>query len=230
MWWLFRRDQEKDVPTYLVENTIARGTAVQGDLRGPGGFRVDGRVEGSIDADGPVVIGPEGVVEGAVRGRDVVVLGRVHGDVRAAIHLEIGPKGRVVGDVLTQSLRLHKGGVFRGASRMVLDAEPAPANDISLPAPKKRVRTLPPPHDTAVPPPADPAELAGRASIDVARTHGAAQAIALPAPSRSEERLVTGVARAPSDAPRPPMDTKDMLGENARVLRAPVTATKKAAS
>jgi cytoskeletal protein CcmA (bactofilin family) len=128
---------------------------VRGDLTGPGGFRIDGTVEGSIDAQGPVVIGEAGVVDGSVRGRDVVVLGKVRGDVVAKAHLEIGPNGKVVGDVTVESFRMHKGGVFRGTSRMP-GAEDLTTNTHPLglmPAHPRGGRTLPPPAG-AVPPPA----------------------------------------------------------------------------
>lgn len=113
--WPFR---SSGIPTYETDNLVGAGTNVRGDLRGPGGFRVDGAVTGSVEADGPVVIGEAGSVEGSVKGRDVVVLGRVHGDVSASGHLEIGPKGRVMGDVTVASVRVHVGGTWSGATRI----------------------------------------------------------------------------------------------------------------
>jgi cytoskeletal protein CcmA (bactofilin family) len=164
---------QKDIPTFQVASTVGRGTTVRGDLAGPGGFRIDGTVEGSIDSDGPVVVGEDGVVAKGIRARQLVVLGCVRGDVHAD-HLEIGPKGKVIGNVSAQSLRMHKGGTFRGSSRMADDAASKVAL-VALPPAERGApgRTLPPPADAAVPPP----------------------------PSASEERLVTRVAsaRAPMD-------------------------------
>lgn len=138
-------------------------TCVRGGLTGPGGFRVDGSVEGAIDADGPVVIGQGGSVEGGIRGRDVVVLGRVRGDVHASGHLEIGPKGQICGDITVHSMRMHKGGVFRGTSSMPGDGQPTlpllAINTALQSFSGNRGRTLPPPTG-AVPPPPTLAELA----------------------------------------------------------------------
>ena len=158
--WPFR-DAKNAIPTYDVENTIGAGSKVCGDLAGPGGFRVDGAIEGALDADGPVVIGEGGSVEGSIRGRDVVVLGRVRGDVHASGHLEIGPKGKVLGDITVQSFRMHTGGVFRGTSCMPGGEERGlPAlNGYSESAAVRRGRTLPPPNG-AVPPPPTLSELA----------------------------------------------------------------------
>lgn len=154
--WPFSSAPKDGIPTFEVENTIGTGTRVFGDIRGPGGVRIDGTVEGAIEVDGPVVVGEGGTVEGGIRGRDVVVHGRVRGDVFAAGHLEIGPKGKIAGDITTESFRMHKGGVFRGTSRMAGADDLVAAALPELPAALTRGargRTLPPPAG-AVPPPA----------------------------------------------------------------------------
>jgi cytoskeletal protein CcmA (bactofilin family) len=151
--WPFR-DPKSAIPTFQVENTIGAGARVRGDLSGPGGFRIDGTVEGGITADGPVVVGEGGSVEGVVRGRNVVVLGCVRGDVQVSGHLEIGPKGKVLGDITVQSFRMHAGGVFRGMSCMAGGEDAVPALLIgSTGATETRTRTLPPPNGAVPPPP-----------------------------------------------------------------------------
>jgi cytoskeletal protein CcmA (bactofilin family) len=165
MWTsLFRRG---GIPTYEVDNIIGEGTNVRGDLRGPGGFRIDGTVHGSIEAEGPIVIGEKGVVEGTIKGRDVVVLGRVHGNISAQAHLEVGPIGRVMGDVNVTSVKVHAGGVFHGSSRvgdagvetrLTTNTNPIGILPVSnVPAPfshkAKTGRTLPPPLGAVPPPP-----------------------------------------------------------------------------
>ncbi len=160
--WPFR-DAKNAIPTFDVENTIGTGSRVCGDLAGPGGFRIEGAIEGAVDADGPVIVGEGGSVEGSIRGKDVVVLGRVRGDVHATGHLEIGPKGKVLGDISVQSFRMHTGGIFRGTSCMPGGEErgvPALALGASTESvAARRGRTLPPPNG-AVPPPPSLAELA----------------------------------------------------------------------
>jgi cytoskeletal protein CcmA (bactofilin family) len=178
--WPFRRHSQTDIPTFAVDNTIGAGTTLRGDVRGPGGFRVEGTVEGSVHADGPVIIGEGGTVDGTVHGRDVIVLGRVRGDVRATGHLEIGPKGKIVGDVTVESVRMHKGGVFRGTSRMPgaddLLTSTNPFGVLPPGAERAGGRTLPPPAG-AVPPPASIGELGAPISEPVV----------------SEERLLSSV-------------------------------------
>jgi cytoskeletal protein CcmA (bactofilin family) len=180
--WPFR-DRTAETPSYDVENTIGAGSRVRGDLSGPGGFRVDGTVEGAITAVGPVVIGEAGVVEGSVSGRDVVVLGRVRGDVHATGHLEVGPKGKVLGDITVQSFRMHTGGVFHGTSCMPGGEEDAPVMIDVTSTLDTRVRTLPPPNGAVVPPPPALAELAEM----VTATRGSDA----PDEAVSQQRLIT---------------------------------------
>jgi len=156
-----------------VDNIIGVGTTVRGDLKGPGGFRIDGTVRGAVVAEGAVVIGDKGVIEGTISARDVVVLGRVHGNITATGHLEVGPAGWVLGDVAVTSVKVHAGGVFHGASKVgdaggevrlktatnpigllpsqVPQVPQAPVSETKAKA--QQGRTLPPPVG-AVPPPA----------------------------------------------------------------------------
>lgn len=152
MVWPFR-DSKDAIPTFKVENTIAVGSRVRGDVSGPGGFRVDGAIEGALSADGPVIVGDGGSVDGDIRGRDVTVLGRVRGDVVASGHLEIGPKGKVLGNVTAQSFRMHAGGVFRGTSCMGESEATPPVALLGLVREAPRGRTLPPPNGAVPPPP-----------------------------------------------------------------------------
>jgi cytoskeletal protein CcmA (bactofilin family) len=184
--WPFRGE---GIPTYDADNIVGAGTNVRGDLRGPGGFRVDGAVTGAVESDGPVVIGERGSVEGTIKGRDVVVLGRVHGDVIATGHLEIGPEGRVMGDVAVLSLRIHGGGTFYGESRIGDSAgEARPATSTSpfgiLPvgpaSQKPKVRTLPPPLGGVPPPAPSPAVTAPLPTLEGPR----------PAPRESGEARI----------------------------------------
>ena len=194
--WPFR-DPKNAIPSFDVDTTIGPGSRVRGDLSGPGGFRVDGNVDGCVTADGPVIIGEGGTVEGVVRGRNVVVLGRVRGDVFATGHLEIGPKGKILGDITVQSFRMHTGGVFHGTSSMpgAEDTPPLLVSVATTGALETRVRTLPPPNGAVVPPP-PPAPLAELAELATARSSD------VPDEAVSQERLITSLSANVSAPPR----------------------------
>lgn len=117
MGWHLKNGDGK-LTASAIENILGRSIVVRGDLKADGGFRVDGLVEGSVSSEAVVVIGESGVIEGNVHGKDVVVAGQVHGDIFATGHLEIMASGMVEGDIEAQSVRIERGGVYRGTSRM----------------------------------------------------------------------------------------------------------------
>jgi cytoskeletal protein CcmA (bactofilin family) len=117
MGWRTKNNDGKPT-TGAIENILGRSLVVHGDLKADGSFRVDGLIEGSVDSQAVVVIGESGVIEGNVHGKDVVVAGQVRGDIFATGHLEIVASGTVEGDIEAQSVRIEKGGVYRGTSRM----------------------------------------------------------------------------------------------------------------
>jgi len=101
-----------------IENVLGRSCTVRGDMTAEGAFRIDGTIEGSVESQAAIVIGETGTVRGGVRGTDIVVAGTVIGDIVCTGHLEILAKGRIEGDISARSVRIEKGGVFRGTSSM----------------------------------------------------------------------------------------------------------------
>jgi cytoskeletal protein CcmA (bactofilin family) len=119
-----------------IENILGETSVVRGDLKADRGFRVDGKLEGSIESAAAVIIGARGQVKGDVHGSDIIVAGRVHGNVVAMGHLDISATGRVEGDISAKSFRIETGGVFRGTSHMgaASEDEAAPSSGSSAPA------------------------------------------------------------------------------------------------
>lgn len=111
-----------------IGNILEASSIVRGDLKSERGFRIDGKIEGSIESAAAIVIGETGLVAGDVRGSDVIVVGRVEGNVKASGHLDIRATGKVIGDVIASSFRIETGGVFLGTSRM--GGEPEPEADV----------------------------------------------------------------------------------------------------
>jgi cytoskeletal protein CcmA (bactofilin family) len=115
-----------------IGNILEASSVVHGDLRSDRGFRIDGKVEGSIESSAAIVIGESGKVTGDVRGADVIVVGRVEGNIHATGHLDIRATGKVIGDVSAVSFRIETGGVFLGTSHMGTAAESE--DDAMIPA------------------------------------------------------------------------------------------------
>lgn len=101
-----------------VVSVIGPGMRVDGDCSSEGTIRVEGRVEGTVQADKAVVVGTDGVVVGDVRTQDAVISGRVDGSIVAESRLELQASSRVEGDIRSRRVRLEEGGVVDGRIEM----------------------------------------------------------------------------------------------------------------
>ena len=100
--------------TFVGTTTSIEGAVIKSD----GNLRIDGRVDGQIDAAGTVVIGKTAVVSATIHARHVFVAGELHGDVEAPSGLEITSTGKLFGNITVGSLQIEQGGLFRGQSFM----------------------------------------------------------------------------------------------------------------
>jgi cytoskeletal protein CcmA (bactofilin family) len=101
-----------------VTSILGPGISWQGSLRGSGGVRIEGALEGEVAVRGLVVIGETGKVQcEMLRANSVVVAGMVRGNITAE-KLEIRSTGRVWGDVVAVAFSTEEGAFLRGQVRM----------------------------------------------------------------------------------------------------------------
>ncbi len=105
-------------PVERVTTVLGPGISWKGDLRGKGGVRIEGALEGEVAIHGMVIIGETGrVTSETVRAETVIVAGVVNGKIISE-KLEIRATGRVYGDVNTKSFSTEEGAFFRGKVTM----------------------------------------------------------------------------------------------------------------
>jgi len=100
---MFSKDTEK------LESLIGANTDFQGELNVKGTLRVDGQVDGRLNAE-CVILSETAVVKGEVTAKKIIVGGKVEGNLRAQEILEIRAKGKVLGDIFTNKLSVMQGG------------------------------------------------------------------------------------------------------------------------
>jgi len=105
-------------PTDKVETVIGPNVVVKGTFVSQGSMRIDGTVEGAIEAKGNVIVGEGARVIADISAYHVSVAGQVKGNVSAQGRLEITSKGRVWGDIVAASLAVDEGGVLSGRSQL----------------------------------------------------------------------------------------------------------------
>lgn len=77
--------------------------------------RIDGRVEGRVEASGELRIGAAGCVIGPVEAHDAQIAGRVEGDVRASDRILLEATAHVRGELSAPRLVLREGSFLEGS-------------------------------------------------------------------------------------------------------------------
>lgn len=127
---MFRNDIDK------LRSFLGTQSELKGDLKVRGVLRLDGAVNGRIQADKVILTGTA-MIQGEIAAKIIVVAGRVEGTLRAAELLEIRSKGKVRGNIYTHKLMVLEGGEFNGQIDMrseksnILDFE-SRSQEISL--------------------------------------------------------------------------------------------------
>jgi len=101
-----------------VQAHLGKGSRVEGRLTFEGSVKIDGTVEGEIDAQDAVIIGDGAVISAQIRAETIVIKGKVTGDIVARKRVELRAPGRLVGNIVTPSLVIHEGVVFEGHCSM----------------------------------------------------------------------------------------------------------------
>ena len=104
-----------------VVSTIGPGLRVIGDCISDGIIRIDGRVEGGINA-AEVVVEKGGSVKGDIQTRDLVVAGQVTGNISADGRAEFQASCQVKGDILSPRIQIDEGGRIQGRLHMAAAA------------------------------------------------------------------------------------------------------------
>ena len=103
--------------TDKLETFLGMNSSFKGELNVRGTLRVDGTVEGQLDAD-YVILSDSAEVKGEIKAKKILIGGKMDGNVRAQELVEIKSKGKVLGDIFTQKLAIIEGGEFNGKVEM----------------------------------------------------------------------------------------------------------------
>jgi cytoskeletal protein CcmA (bactofilin family) len=113
-------------PKNRIDTLIGAETRIDGNISFGGGLRVDGVINGSVNAapgkPSTLVLSEHGRVNGEISVTYLVVNGVVEGPVRAAEYLELQSKAKVIGDVHYKSLEIQLGAIVEGRLIHVVDA------------------------------------------------------------------------------------------------------------
>jgi len=97
---------------------LGQGSRIDGKLTFEGSVRIDGNINGEINAKETVVIGDSAVVTAQIQANVIVIHGKVSGDVTARKRIELRAPARLTGNINTPSLVIHEGVAFEGHCTM----------------------------------------------------------------------------------------------------------------
>jgi cytoskeletal protein CcmA (bactofilin family) len=98
------------------------GSRISGKLTFETPARIDGQVDGEINAKDSLHIGESAVVAAQIRADAVIVAGKVSGDIVAIRRIEIRPSAKVLGNITAPTLVINEGALFEGHCAMQAEA------------------------------------------------------------------------------------------------------------
>ena len=96
---------------------LDRGSKITGKISFENPARIDGEVDGEINAKDSLLIGESAVVAAQVRAASVSIAGKVSGDI-IATRIEIRPSAQVSGNITAPVLLVQEGAQFEGHCSM----------------------------------------------------------------------------------------------------------------
>jgi len=112
-------NEKKENPNPVGErNIIAKNSSLVGDIKSDGDFRVDGKIEGTIQTSGRVVIGKDGYVSGTIDCTNADIEGTFSGKLIVDQILSLKSTADISGDVIMGKLSVEPGAVFNATCAM----------------------------------------------------------------------------------------------------------------
>jgi cytoskeletal protein CcmA (bactofilin family) len=103
-----------------LESFVGENTHFTGNIETKGTIRIDGFLEGNIQADW-VILGEKAHIQGNVVARGIVVGGKIEGNLLAKEVVDIKTRGMITGDIEAGKFLVVEGGVLNGRVSMLSD-------------------------------------------------------------------------------------------------------------
>jgi cytoskeletal protein CcmA (bactofilin family) len=114
---MFNKGKNK-AKTVRIDTLIGQHTHIKGDISFSGGLRIDGNVEGNVNAmndkDSVLTLSDLGSIQGEIRVPNLVINGTIVGNVFASERVELAPKAKIQGNVYYRMLEMVIGAQVNG--------------------------------------------------------------------------------------------------------------------
>jgi cytoskeletal protein CcmA (bactofilin family) len=112
----------REIPSQPTSSSVAAiGTSmiIKGDIVSREELYVDGEVEGKLELQHRLTIGPRGKVRATIKAREVIVQGNLNGNVDVSDKITIQRNGSLIGDIKTAGIIIEDGAYFKGSIDIV---------------------------------------------------------------------------------------------------------------
>jgi cytoskeletal protein CcmA (bactofilin family) len=98
---------------------IGPSMTIKGEIRAREELLVDGEVEGMLESQSLLTVGPNGKVRGNIKARQVAIFGSVRGNVEVTEKIAIREQGSLIGDIKGAGISIDDGAYFKGSIDIV---------------------------------------------------------------------------------------------------------------
>lgn len=97
-----------------INTLVGPGSFIRGELVVSGFIRIDGDIDGNLDATGRIIVGENARIRGDVHSKVITIGGVIQGDVVAPEGVVILSTGMVLGSVVTKRLQIEDTVIIHG--------------------------------------------------------------------------------------------------------------------
>ncbi|MCM1564419.1 MAG: polymer-forming cytoskeletal protein [Dehalobacter sp.] len=126
----------RNISTNTTITYIAEDCELKGSLVSSGNIRIDGKLEGTVEVGGDLIIGQSASVKANISAATATITGVVCGNIKVEDLLELSPTSRLYGDITAKQLKIDQGAIFVGTSTTI-DADNSDHPDVSSSEKKK---------------------------------------------------------------------------------------------
>jgi cytoskeletal protein CcmA (bactofilin family) len=98
---------------------IGPSMTIKGEIRAREELLVDGEVEGILESQSSLTVGPNGKVLGNIKARELAIFGSVRGNVEVTEKIAIREQGSLIGDIKGAGISIDDGAYFKGSIDIV---------------------------------------------------------------------------------------------------------------
>lgn len=106
-----------------IRTIIGEDFELEGNIKGEGTIRIDGKVVGDLKIKKGIILGEKGIVFGNIETELALIFGQIHGNINTT-QLEIKETGSIYGDIKTNSITMQLGAKYNGKLEMKNQEEP----------------------------------------------------------------------------------------------------------